>query len=55
MDDFDWPLLSLRIFGWEIHRVFRSENKTILKIQLIKDGQFLELVNNNACEGSKTD
>ncbi len=38
----EFPEISVKIFDWSVYRVFRDEEKNILKIVLEKDGIFQE-------------
>ena len=40
-------IISPKIFGHDIHRVIRNEEKMITKIILLKDGVFKEFVLND--------
>ena len=40
--DDDTPIISVQIFGWDIYRIFRDEDKNIIAIVLMKDGVFRE-------------
>lgn len=46
-------LLSIKIYGWELYRVFRDEQKNILKMVFTKDGVFMELLNQNQLDKLK--
>lgn len=42
----DHEEISASIYGWDLYRVFRDEDKNIIKIVLEKDGIFREFENN---------
>jgi len=45
--DEDEIFTTIKIFGWDLWRVFRDDKKEIIKIVLQKDNKFKEFVNPN--------
>ena len=43
----DPPFFGVQLFGWDIYRIFRDENKEMIKIILVRDGIFHEFENTN--------
>ncbi len=39
------------IYGWGFMRIYRDENKRITRIHMIKDGDFLELIDEKLAKG----
>ena len=43
----DPPFFGVQLFGWDIFRIFRDEDKEMIKIVLHKDNEFKEFTNIN--------
>jgi len=44
-EDEDPPFFGVQLFGWDIFRIFRDENKEMIKIVLHKGNEFKEFTN----------